>query len=77
LSGGRSGNNSPSSRRASHSVKVGNSMMVCSAVEGTNKRGPTKPQWDGPVGVPFLPFSVDLLPAILTRYPAIMVLKRG
>jgi len=30
LFGGRSGNNSPSSRLASHSVKVGNSMTVCS-----------------------------------------------
>ena len=30
FSGGRSGSNSPSSRRASHSVKVGNSMIVFS-----------------------------------------------
>jgi len=45
LSGGRSGNNSPSSRRESHSVKVGNSIMVCSRTECENKRN-TQSRYD-------------------------------
>jgi len=46
LSGGRSGNISPSSRRASHSWNVGNFMEVCSRLEATNKKEPAKSQYD-------------------------------
>ena len=46
FAGGRSGNNSPSSRRFSHSWNVGNFMEVCSRLEATNKKEPAKSQYD-------------------------------
>lgn len=39
LSGGRVGDNSPSSRRASHSMNVGNSMRICSRPRQQKRTG--------------------------------------
>lgn len=81
FAGRRSGSNSPSSRRASHSWNVGNFMVVGSRFEATNNKNRRSRNTSGPGRSPVLTFfrlgraivifatRTALLPCILFQEP--------